>query len=233
MPEPEARFPFTTLAVQAWPDPVIDHLGHDPRSRYVERFWLGLLGPSATWLLRRLAEGLDEAPDGFELDVADTAAALGLGRRGGRNGPFARTIERCCYFGMAQHLDERSLRVRRRLAPLTRAQLARLPEPLQAEHAAFVSSDRRSTLPDHAAAVGAPQPEANGLGAAALRQRARALALSLAQLGEDVEAIEAQLHRWRFHPAMAHDAARWAAAEHAAPAGGAGNPGSRVEPGAA
>ena len=37
-----------TLAVRPWPDPVIDALGHDPRSAYVEQYWLGILGPSST-----------------------------------------------------------------------------------------------------------------------------------------------------------------------------------------
>jgi hypothetical protein len=35
----------TILPVRPWPDSVIDALGHDPRSAYVERFWLGILGP--------------------------------------------------------------------------------------------------------------------------------------------------------------------------------------------
>ena len=48
-----------------------------------------------------------------------------------------------------------------------------------------------------------------------MRRRARALALSLLELGEDLEATEHQLHRWRFHPAVAFDATRWAAAIHA------------------
>jgi site-specific DNA recombinase len=36
-----------TLHVRPWPDPVIDAVGHDPRSTYVERFWLGVLGPAS------------------------------------------------------------------------------------------------------------------------------------------------------------------------------------------
>jgi hypothetical protein len=35
--------------------------------------------------------------------------------------------------------------------------------------------------------------------------------LSLLDLGEDVTAAERQLHRWRFHPAMAYEAVQWAA----------------------
>jgi hypothetical protein len=49
-----------------------------------------------------------------------------------------------------------------------------------------------------------------------LRNRARHLALSLLELGEDGEATERQLHRWRIHPAMAHDATAWAIARHRA-----------------
>ena len=37
-----------SLAVRPWPDPVIDALGHDPRSAYVEQYWLGILGPPST-----------------------------------------------------------------------------------------------------------------------------------------------------------------------------------------
>lgn len=38
--------PADQLHITAWHDPVVDALGHDPRSPYVERFWLPLLGPS-------------------------------------------------------------------------------------------------------------------------------------------------------------------------------------------
>ena len=37
---------LTMLHIRRWHDPLIDELGHDARSRYVERFWLGILGPS-------------------------------------------------------------------------------------------------------------------------------------------------------------------------------------------
>ena len=50
------------LHVVRWHDPLIDQLGYDPRSRYVEQFWLGVLGPSTTLLIRHLADALD----GFE-----------------------------------------------------------------------------------------------------------------------------------------------------------------------
>jgi hypothetical protein len=189
-------YPVPTLAIQAWPDPVIDAVGHDVRSAYVEQFWLGLLGPSATWLLRRLVRGLEDDPDGFDLDLALTATQLGLGTRSGRHSPFFRSIERCCRFGAAQQIDEGTLRVRRKLPPLTRVQIARLPVPLQQAHEAWVEGP--------GTAIPAEQ----------LRERARGLALSLLELGEDAEATERQLHTWRLHPAIAHEAVAWAVERH-------------------
>ena len=43
-------FPIPTLSVRAWTDVVIDEVGHDVRSAYVERFWLSILGPSTITL---------------------------------------------------------------------------------------------------------------------------------------------------------------------------------------
>ena len=83
-------------------DDLIDSLGFDPRSPYVERFWLGVLGPSTTWLLRRVAAGFDQHPEGFEMSLGETAQALGLGDRGGRHSPFLRTVNRMIQFELAR-----------------------------------------------------------------------------------------------------------------------------------
>jgi hypothetical protein len=184
--------PTDELRVTAWPDPVIDQLGHDPRSAYVERFWLGILGPSTTWLLRSVAHRLDHEPDGFVLDLPDLARTLGLGNKGGQQSPFMRAIARACQFGLAHPVDADTLAVRRRLPPLTRRQIERLPDTSRREHDAW--NER-----------GAPASTA-----AELRTRAKRLALTLVDLGEDFDATERQLHRWRFHPAMAHEATTWA-----------------------
>ncbi|MEX2294601.1 MAG: hypothetical protein WD691_12495 [Acidimicrobiales bacterium] len=192
--------PSTKLSVRPWPDPVIDQVGHDPRSPYVEQFWLGVLGPTATWLLRRLVGGLETTPAGFDLDLEATAAELGLGTHTGPHSPFIRSIRRCCRFGASELIDDDTLRVRRKLPPLTRVQVERLPDGLRASHDDWVA--------DHAPGT--------SLAVDQLRQRARHLALSLLELGEDGEGTERQLHRWRIHPAMAHDATAWAVARHRA-----------------
>ena len=186
----------TTLPIRPWPDGVIDALGHDPRSAYVERFWLGILGPSTTWLVRFLANGLDASPEGFDLDLASTASALGLGSRGGRHSPFMRALSRCCQFDVAEARADGTLAVRRKLPPLTRRQILRLSPELIAAHQAWQESELQT-----------PAHEQQ-------RRRSRRLALSLLELGEDVEATEQQLARWRFHPSVCRDAAAWAAERH-------------------
>ena len=64
-----------SIQMVPWHDPVVDLIGHDARSTYVERFWLGVLGPSATWLLRITAYGFEHQPEGFELECAAAVTA--------------------------------------------------------------------------------------------------------------------------------------------------------------
>ncbi len=134
---PEPAFPEPTLRVEPWTDPVLDELGHDPRSLYVETFYPAVLGPSSILLLRRLAAALELHPDGFDLDTIALALELGLGQKGGRNSPFWKTLDRTCRFGLT-HRTGPVLRVRRRLAPLTLRQIERLPRHLQLTHARWL-----------------------------------------------------------------------------------------------
>lgn len=185
--------PTPSLEVGVWSDPVVDRLGHDPRSAYVERFWLPIMGPSTVWFLRRMADALDHHPEGFTLDLVETAHALGVGMRGGRNAPMVRTIDRSCRFGAARTHGRDAIEVRRRLAPLTRAQTERLPASLRAEHDVWMSVPRR--------------PRFDGL-----QDRARTIAATLLDLDRSALDAERHLHSLQFHPALAHDAVRWALA---------------------
>ncbi|MDP9389456.1 MAG: hypothetical protein M3Q48_16460 [Actinomycetota bacterium] len=190
--------PGTTLHIVAWPDPVIDTLGFDPRSGYVESYWLGVLGPSTTWLMRRLAAGLDASPAGYTLDLAETARSLGLGDGGGRNSPFMRALSRCAQFDLAQAHGAGTLAVRRRVPPLSRRQVQRLPESLQASHAEWERARQRVPAVD--------------------RARIEQLAATLVELGEDVGEVERLLVRLRFEPGLAGEVARGAgSASHSAP----------------
>jgi hypothetical protein len=197
------------IRIVGWPDPVIDKLGYDPRSLYVETFWLGILGPTCTWLMRRLAAGLDDDPAGFDLDLADTARALGLGGRSGRHSPFRRALARCVTFEVARREGPITLAARRRLPPLPRRHLLRLPETLQEQHVNWMVPNRSSAVLEDA------------------RRTARRLALGLLAAGEGRPEVELQLVRWRVHPALAHEATQWAWAfrAHEAKSVGAGRVG--------
>jgi hypothetical protein len=180
------------VRITPWPDPVLDALGHDPRSWYAETFWLPTLGPTALLLLRHLADRFEEHPDGLTLPVADTAAALGLGPRDGEQSPLVRSLNRLQQFDLAHPHAEQVIAVRRTLPPVHRRHVRRLPVAIQARHRDWVAGQ---------AAAGSLDPA---------RRRARRVALTLMMEGESLDAVERALHRSGFHPAVGHEAVRWA-----------------------
>jgi hypothetical protein len=181
------------LRVVAWRDPVIDQLGHDPRSAYVERFWLCVLGPTTLWLLRNIAGSLEINPGGLDLDLQQTARQIGLGGRRGRHGPFPRAIGRLVTFELACFTSPGELAVRQFVPPLARRQLQRLDPASQEQHRLWLLGESRT------------DPAVTRL-----RWRARRLALGLVALGDDYSTVELELLGWHLHPALASDAASWA-----------------------
>lgn len=129
------HFPELSLRVLPLEDPVLAQLGHDPRSDYVETYWLSILGPSAVLFLRRLAAQFDREPEGFELDLVACAQELGLGSKGGKHSPMWRTLDRICRFGLATR-NGPNVALNRHLPPLTMRQIDRLPTHLQRAHQA-------------------------------------------------------------------------------------------------
>jgi hypothetical protein len=184
------------LTIQPWPDPIIDTVGHDPRSLYVETFWLPTLGPTALLLLRHLATRFDERPGPVELPVAEASQALGLGDREGHSSPIVRSLARLETFDLACSDGQTTVAVRRNLPPVQRRHLRRLPSNLQSMHAAWTE----------ARLAEAPHTEA--------RRRARRLALAMLEEGGDADHVERVLYTTGFHPAICHDAARWAWQRH-------------------
>jgi hypothetical protein len=149
-------------------------------------------GPSTVWFLRHCANQLDAHPDGVDLSLPHVAALLGLGHRGGRNSPMSRAVNRACRFGCARMAGPAAIDVRRRVAPLNRTQIERLPLVLQQRHHEMVEAELRGTDLD------------------SQRARARRLALGLIECGDQIDDAELQLGRWRFHPSIAAEAVRWA-----------------------
>lgn len=172
--QPDGESPFaagSTITIRPWIDPLVDDHGHDPRSIYVETFWLGVLGPTATWLLRRIAGELEAHPDGFEFDLATTAAAMGMSFRSSRSSAFTKALHRCVMFGLAHSLPDGGLAVRRRVPTVAHRHLRRLPEQVQAQHA-----DWESTV-----------VTLDGL------TRAHQLAMTMLEVGDEPALVEGQL----------------------------------------
>lgn len=186
------------LHIRPWPDDVIDSMGFDPRSSYVETFWLSLLGPSTTWLLRRLVAGLEAHPDGYALSLAETARSLGLSARGAHRSAFVRAVGRTIKFELATPEGPDVLAVHRKVPPLNQRQVAKLAPELQAAHRRWQQEQLQT-----------PSGEL-------LRRRGRLLALSMMEMGDDLDRAEHRLLSLRYHPALAHDAAAWAWERHRA-----------------
>lgn len=140
-------------------DPVVDVVGFDPADAYVETYWLPILGPSATWALRRLTGWLAGSPDGFRLPHDPFARELGLGGRTSRNGPALRALGRLVLFDMAVVTPGDELAVRTRIPPLSRRHVCRLPGHLverhQADHAGGVTLERHASSMAPVQAAGA------------------------------------------------------------------------------
>ena len=128
----------TTATIRPWIDPVVDLRGFDPRSAYVEHYWLGVIGPTATWIVRRFAECFDEHPDGFQLDLEHMACTMGLSYSKGMASPFGKALHRCVMFGVALPMSD-GFSVRRKLPAVAQRHLKRLPDDVQAAHAEWVS----------------------------------------------------------------------------------------------
>jgi hypothetical protein len=182
-----------TVRIRPWPDAIIDTLGHDPRSLYVETFWLPTLGPSTLFLLRRLATYFDTHPEGVELAVAETSQSLGLGAREGRTSPLRRSLNRLVQFDLAcGDATDDTFAVRTHVPPINRRHVRRLPLPLQQAHERWA----RARL---------AEPPLEGA-----RRNARWLALNLTWIDQDVDRVERALYAAGFEPAICRETAAWA-----------------------
>jgi hypothetical protein len=121
--------PPEVLAIHAvpHPNPKVRRVGFTLDDPYVEQVWVGVIGPSAVLVLRRLPV-LWRVREPVVVDLGELGQSLGLGLSVARSGRTWRTIERLVGFGMAHWLPGDELGVRTEVPPLNPRQLARLPE---------------------------------------------------------------------------------------------------------
>lgn len=135
-------FPPPSLRIEAWPDELVEAVGFAPTHPYLELVTLSQIGPSSLWTYRRLAGGLMAAPDGYQVELAELARAIGLGTGTGHNAPISRTINRLVSFDFAAKWGESTLAVRRKVGPLSARQVARLSPQLAQVHHRLVAGHR-------------------------------------------------------------------------------------------
>jgi hypothetical protein len=134
---PEISFLPEEFYLCRWDDPVLEQLGFPVNSLYTEAVLLPILGPSATFCLRRLGAWAAAQPDGTTIDTRQLACDLGLGDSLARHSPITRTVNRLCQFGMADWQQD-ELSVRTAVAPLSDRHLRRLSGPVLEVHYALV-----------------------------------------------------------------------------------------------
>ena len=141
------------IRVEALSDPVCESLGVDPRHPYFEFCYLPIIGPSSAWLVRRLVAGLEQRPDGFDVELVALAHDLGLGSGTGRSAPLRRTLDRVARFGLARWPNDHTYQIRRKVPPLAARQLERLGPVPSAVHRRFTEGRAAQRNPLLAAAL--------------------------------------------------------------------------------
>ena len=96
----DVDFPGHFCAVP-WSDPVVEAVGFGFDHAYVELLWLPVVGPSATWIFRRLGVWVSQHPDGVDVDLAELSNAMGLGDVVGSTSTVQRSLRRLLRFGLA------------------------------------------------------------------------------------------------------------------------------------
>lgn len=121
------------LRTKVWEAPLGAN-GWAPASRYVETFWLPLIGPSATWALRYINYPLAVRPT-FTVPLSTMATSLGIGH-GFKNSAVVRAVARLVTFGLAR-IEGDVLAVRSEIPTISARHIGRLPPHLVTLHNAL------------------------------------------------------------------------------------------------
>jgi hypothetical protein len=118
------------LEIVPWGEPVPGE--HKPADPYIDWFWVPVLGPSATWLWKRLcwfAQGSEQ------VDETALASMVGLGHTGGARSTFRRTLDRMGFYEVARYdQDANRVEVKLTLPDVADRRLAKMPRELQQMH---------------------------------------------------------------------------------------------------
>jgi hypothetical protein len=117
------------LQFDPWHDPHFDRWGVEPRSPYVERFWVPVLGPSAFVLARNITAVFASHHGSYNIDTETQAALIGTSP-----GQLRRIVERLVQFGLAKRIVTDHIAIRTSWPAIGNGALRQLPEPLRQAH---------------------------------------------------------------------------------------------------
>ena len=135
--------PSGLLTITAWRHAIVTPSCDLATCTYLERFWLGILGPTATWLTRYLSRVITDAnrrpdpPVARSIDWHELSARLGVSAHPLHDSVLSRAVNRLIMFNFATTLDhagEPCLAVRRTAPRIPERLLDRLHPVLLEEH---------------------------------------------------------------------------------------------------
>ncbi|MFM8870428.1 MAG: hypothetical protein ACKOFD_02480 [Actinomycetota bacterium] len=115
--------------------------------RYLEQFWLGILGPTATWLARHLSRlvmaqsEVNTSHVGITVDISELGARLGVSTQPLHDSVLSRAINRLIMFNFAapSGSDESVLEMRTTAPRVSDRLVARMHPSLRDAHWQWVS----------------------------------------------------------------------------------------------
>jgi hypothetical protein len=108
------------------------------RSPYIERFWLGILGPSATWLLRIVLAEIEQRDAPISFTSAILASRVGLADNTSWNSPLSRSIRRLIDFKIAKQSGAGHVSVSKYIPPLSLRQIGVLTADEKILHSRYL-----------------------------------------------------------------------------------------------
>lgn len=145
--------------------PTDDTGGVDPRSRYVDHYWMPILGPAAICLARTLMRMISRRAGEVRVELDHLRSVLGLG--GDPAGQLGDALDALAVRGIVILGDEDQLFVRADFPRLSDTQAAELPEALAAAHRSPGSLLAAVSLDAPHGAARSPGPHARALSLAA------------------------------------------------------------------
>lgn len=140
--EGDGRALAEQLHVVPWHDEVTEAHGFGPRSMYVEVCWLPVMGPTATWLYRRLGSWVEYNPAGLTVNLQQVSESIGLGEALGRHSKIAKALGRLARY-QAVRWGGDELQVRTALPPLPLRLVKGLDPQTRRLHERYTAAPRR------------------------------------------------------------------------------------------